>query len=211
MKTCLPAGRLRLENLKGIFNAIMLTIIKTKFFSRYLPLLLAVLLLGVFGFLVWKNFQKPPATQTPQNSNFSSQTSPANLSNSDPVAYVHPDLGFSFNYPGDFKTASLYDDAGETVLIQKDGSGFQIYIRALEEETEITPQKISQDIPDMVVDNPFNIDIKGVQALVFDSKSEAGDKTGEIWFTKDGNLYQITATLNYAPMLLEILKSWQWQ
>lgn len=127
------------------------------------------------------------------------------------LSYTHPSLGFTFKYPEGFKIGDLPDETGETILVQADGDGFQIYTRPLEQQVEITADLVKQDLPDMVVENSFQIDISGTRALVFDSQNESGEKTGEIWFWNNGTLYQISTPREFAKTLAEIIKTWQWE
>ena len=116
--------------------------------------------------------------------------------------YISADYGFSFKYPEGFNASELDDDSGHTVLIQKSGvrEGFQIYLTLFDESGPITPERIKQDWPDMVVNSPQQVLIgekKDIPALIFLSKHESLGDVREVWFVVNGFLYQLTA---YADM-----------
>ena len=177
----------------------------------------ALILLAASGFLAWKFY---PSTLNIVSRPFSvilrggegSQDTSAKQKDAGNQAYVHQNPSFSFDYPKGFNVGNIAEEEGETVLVQKDGKGFQIYFSFLGEDLEITPEKIKTDIPDMPVDNPSFMDIDGIRALVFDSRTEGGgENTRETWFNKDGYLYQLTAEKEYADVAEEVLGAWRWQ
>jgi hypothetical protein len=176
-------------------------------------IIIILLVTGAGAYSIYRYTANPVKTSsngvnTPKKSDVLTRTYlPSDLT----LSYTHPSLGFTFKYPEGFKIGDLPDDTGETILVQNNGQGFQIYTRPLEQQVEITADLVKSDLPDMVVENPFQIDISGTRALVFDSKNDSGEKTGEIWFWNNGTLYQISTPQEFAKTLAEIIKTWQWQ
>lgn len=143
--------------------------------------------------------------------------------------YASPDFGFSFNYPKDFTVSELDDETGHTVLLQKQNAreGFQIYISVFDEPFDpaqgkpgpITPERIKQDLPDMIINAPQEVLIgekKDIPALIFLSKHESLGDVREVWFVWPfdpaiaGNyLFQLTAYAdmdNFVGPILETLR-----
>ncbi|MBI4159562.1 hypothetical protein HY504_00135 [Candidatus Wolfebacteria bacterium] len=111
--------------------------------------------------------------------------------------YTSPDYGFSFKYPKGFNATELSDDSGDTVLVQnaEEKSGFQIYITPFDEAEPLTAARIMEDLPASEVIDPKDVLIgegKAINAVIFLSTSPSFGKTREIWFTHEGNLYQVT-------------------
>lgn len=153
--------------------------------------------------------------------------------------YANPDFGFSFRYPKDFTLTELEDEAGVTVLLQKEGArpvrsnapeetvdpladqtsngareGFQIYISEFDEAGPITPERIKQDLPDMVINSPQQVsigEVKDITALIFLSKHESLGDVREVWFAANGLLYQLTAYADMDNFIGPILETWKFQ
>lgn len=179
-----------------------------------ISIILVLAILGFAGYKIYalKKYPKsnvenkaPPVNRT-EESNLAKQE----LNSGKIKTFQHPRLNFSFQYPENFALASMPDEEGEALLLQKGNIGFQIYIKPIAETVEVTAEMVRSDIPDMKVDNAFYIDINGAKALVFDSENDAKLKTGEIWFSRKGQLYQITTYREFAPVLADIVKSWKW-
>ena len=124
--------------------------------------------------------------------------------------YSHSEPDFSFNYPEGFGASGFEDGEGETILVQKEGRGFQIYITAIGEDLEITEEKINQDIPDLKIKNAKAVEIGGATGLSFESE-DGGLETKEIWFVKGQNLYQITSYPEFSDMTEGVAESWEWK
>ena len=188
--------------------------------------LLAIIILAAAGvyIFVYKDFKVSEPPQGAENSG-----APALGEN--PVdkgdlteEYISPDFGFSFKYPKDFSATELEDDMGATVVLQKSGArdpstgsgnlGFQIYISEFDEEGPITPERIKQDLPDTVVNQPLQVLIgekKDIPALIFLSKHESLGDVREVWFVSNGFLYQLTAYADMDNLIGPILETLRFQ
>lgn len=127
--------------------------------------------------------------------------------------YTDSQYGFSFQYPKSF-TATKFKEGedGDTILVQqKDGkNGFQIFISWFDEEGPMTKERILQDLPDMKITNAENRVLKnGIPAFLFFSEEASLGETREIWFIKDGYLYQITATKEIDSLVAQIVATWK--
>ena len=93
---------------------------------------------------------------------------------------------------------------------------FQIFITPFGEEETLSEERIKKDIPSAVIEHAqpviLNPDAERdgeVQALLFSSQDEIIGKTIEVWFTKNGYLYEVTAPAHMDDVLPKILSSWR--
>jgi hypothetical protein len=139
--------------------------------------------------------------------------------------YAHPRYGFSFEFPEEFIIQTYTEAAGETIVVQKENNnelpvedkvGLQIYITAFNEEEVLTAERILQDVPGAVIENPQHVIINPlapangeVTALLFWSEDPAVGRTREIWFTDNNYLYEVTAYAHVDEWLARVISSWR--
>lgn len=124
--------------------------------------------------------------------------------------YINDKFNFSLEYPEEL-TVSEYAEVGgaQTITFQKGDElyGFQIFITPYDKK-EITKERILLDIPSGRVENPLEVVIgDNIQALAFLSSNSAMGDTREVWFIKNGHLFEITTYISQDAWLAEILKS----
>lgn len=127
--------------------------------------------------------------------------------------YKNSQYGFSFQYPDEFKIAEFTEgDFGDIVLAQGPSensvqAGFQIFITPFDEPAgPITKERILQDEPSMIVENGQLIQLpSGIQAFAFLSKNQSLGNTLEVWFVRDGYLYQISTYASLVEFMTKIL------
>jgi len=119
---------------------------------------------------------------------------------------------FSFSYPEDYTLVNQgIIDEGETILVQKkgDSSGLQIYITSFDElGTSLTVERIQGEIPEVEIRDARDIDIDGVKIGITFVHGNDKDAMREVWFAKNGFLYQISAFLKDDNAVQQILSSW---
>ncbi|OGF82113.1 hypothetical protein A2924_03000 [Candidatus Giovannonibacteria bacterium RIFCSPLOWO2_01_FULL_44_16] len=130
--------------------------------------------------------------------------------------YNSEELGFSFQYPPNFVISSF--EEGEATIIlataTSTDASFQIYITAFDEPGDmITAERVQQDIPDIIINDPQEITIGGLaKGISFISESPEGSTSNsEIWFAHTGWLYQITAPLSDDTLLQRVLNMWKFE
>jgi len=185
------------------------------FFSRYFPILISVALIAavLFIFFIRRPANNQIVDKTP------SSTQPADNSAGQTKLFVHPTLGFSFEYPANFTVGQFQDNNGQTVLVQspplfsKEGEGgsssLQIYVQPFNEPGPITAARIKKDLPQQLISNPQNISVGGQPALIFDSQEDGIGPTFEAWFVYSGQLYSLTAPASSSDLLQSLLSSWK--
>jgi hypothetical protein len=113
----------------------------------------------------------------------------------DYVTYTDPVYGFSFPYPADFTVSNFFDDdEGERYVALLENPRVNLAIQIVVSPTDQNVPITIQDLdPSVVVEHPVDITLTdGTPALRFYSKDADGKDIGEIWFIRDGDLYQIT-------------------
>ena len=130
--------------------------------------------------------------------------------------YFSQDYGFSLAYPAELDLGQFYDNPdGDLIVFQsrqkeKEKTGFQIFITPYSGSV-ISREIILRDLSSTIIEDPQEAIIgDGTRALIFWSESPKIGKTREVWFAKNGYLYEITT---YAPLdswLANILSSWRW-
>ena len=166
--------------------------------SRIIAIIVVLVALGAGAYLLFSRGGLTSLNFSNSGGNINESPKPseqafANLTEE----YTSPDFGFSFRYPKDFSATELEDDAGATVLLQKSGEreGFQIYISEFDEAEPLTGARILQDLPASEVIDPKDVLIgegKAINAVIFLSTSPSFGKTREVWFIREGFLYQVT-------------------
>ncbi len=126
---------------------------------------------------------------------------------------------FLINYPDGYTVSNVDDPTagGNTVLIQdnatNDDGGIQIFISPYtDSDTDITPDFIAQNAPDVAVNDSQEVDMSagGGKGLAFESNNAAfGGASREVWFIYHGNLYQISTYLQYGNLLQKIMGTWK--
>lgn len=170
-------------------------------------LIVAALITGAI--LIFKNGQNP------FSNNVSRINQPGNISAPKftiSTAKQFSGPGFSFSYPPEMTTSTIPDENGtQTILVQNSqtGAGLQIYISPFDESKPITAERIKQDLPDQTINNPGQITVDGTTAVSFES-DDAG-KTREVWFNRNGQLYQITTYAELSDFLNKVLATWKFQ
>lgn len=124
----------------------------------------------------------------------SSATTP--LTQREGVLYENERYHFSLRYPKGL-VVKEFDDGNDsfTVVFQKPGAqiGFQIYITPHPEDT-ISGETILRDVPSGVVNDLKEEQItKDILAATFWSEAPLTGRNREVWFLKNGYLFEFTA------------------
>jgi hypothetical protein len=110
-------------------------------------------------------------------------------------SYTDPTYGFSINLPKDFVLSSVPADEGEVIIAEHPTLhlGLEMFITPFYEEEELlTADAIRELNLSMIVKAPVNTELEdGTPALRFESEDPALGETRQIWFTRDGNLFQV--------------------
>lgn len=185
--------------------------------KKNLPYFIAILILIVAaGAFVWSKRKKTEISSNSEKTIFQnpSLTSRPQKTSETSFSYTHPLFGFTFSLNEKFSTGTFTEGEGEMLLVKLEGEQnrqTQIYVTEFSEKGPLTAQKISQDLPGMVMENPIDVMVDGEPAVAFISKSDSGEKTREVWLVHSGHLYQISSLTTSEKMASDILTSWKWE
>ena len=135
--------------------------------------------------------------------------------------YTDQALGFSFEYPDNLtvaQPADAEDSGGALIIIQgTDGkSGFQVAVDPFDEKTELSLETIKKSAGALVVENAKEIivgknsDIKAFSFTLKTPSTGSNDDSSalqEVWFVRNGKLYQISNYPDFAGSMGKILGS----
>jgi hypothetical protein len=125
--------------------------------------------------------------------------------------YQNARYHFSLYYPDDLTVSEEPVGADGLVVLFKNTTtqqGFQIFTTAYD-EPQITQSRFNTDEPSGVMQDPQNITIDGAAATEFFSTNQAMGASREIWFLRDGLLYEVTAPQSLDSWLLQIMQTWE--
>lgn len=120
---------------------------------------------------------------------------------------------FSLLYPRDLQVREYDDGTSASTITFEDTvgtHGFQIFIVPYSEK-QITREQFKKDVPSGIIDEPTDIIIDGARATMFFSKDSVIGETREIWFIKDGFLFEITARRALDAWLANIMQTWRFE
>jgi len=109
------------------------------------------------------------------------------------------------------KILKIQERKNKTIVFKDDISGleFQMFISPFTDKEKIVKSsRIKQELPNAKITSPTEIILgDSIRALIFESDIEKIGKMKEIWFIKNGNLYQITTFTNYEITVKNILST----
>ncbi len=169
--------------------------------NKIFIIIILVILVGVGIFV----YQKDGS----ENKNLSDVEKQEEVSNN-PQNFTHPDLGFDFFYPPEYTLTILNDGFGESILIQKDGRGLQLYITDFS-GTTFNSYLVKKEITDVKLENVTDIELPSkIGAVSFSYKDPSLGEVWNVWFVKDKKLYQMTSQVGHdeaLKMFVETFKS----
>ncbi len=128
------------------------------------------------------------------------------------LSYTHPVLGFMFSYPGNYKVSNLADDQGETVLIQDNGKGTQIYITDFTAKVDFNSALVRNELKGQKIENLKDIVMPaGFNAISFSSSDAFIGQAWDVWFVQNKKLYQITSQAGHDALLKSLVESFKFE
>ena len=180
--------------------------------KKYLLYRLIVIIFAIVGTVTYKSYSSNRPNK-PSEINESNKTNLTNTptdsgASSELFSYAHPELGFSFNYPGNYQISNLADDQGETILLQDNGKGAQIYISDFVSKEEFNSAMVRRELGQDKLNNLKDIAMPGgFNAVSFSGQDKALGEVWDVWFVKNGKLYQITSQPGQEKLLKSLVES----
>ncbi|OHA83139.1 MAG: hypothetical protein A2408_01525 [Candidatus Yonathbacteria bacterium RIFOXYC1_FULL_52_10] len=149
-----------------------------------------------------------PATKLPAFLSEANEASSVTINTG--ARYVHTDKSFSFLYPEGF-TPKLQSDGedGEVVVLEDGEIGVQIAAIPFDEDIALTPERIKQDLPDLITERTEIVSVGGAQAVAFKSTNASTASSNEVWFVHAGKLYLVSAPSGSEALVSGIIKTWE--
>ena len=125
--------------------------------------------------------------------------------------YRNPDYGFSVFYPQNLPPKETKDRGfALTVSFQAEAGkeGFQIYVAPIN-GTKVTAERFRLDEPSGVRKNERSSTIDGASAAVFEGFNTEIGATEEVWFIRNGFLFEVSTYKDLAKWLDGIMSTWQ--
>lgn len=124
--------------------------------------------------------------------------------------YENERYGFSLAYPEGMSAREFDEGGGAQTIIFEDienALGFQIFVVPYS-ETRVTEERFLKDAPSGVRENPVDFSLDGALATAFYGKHQVLGETAEIWFIREGHLFEITTLKPLQSLLAEIIQTW---
>lgn len=137
-------------------------------------------------------------------------TSPEKLPN-ETREYHSAQYGFSLRYPKELSMKE-YDEGNRarTVTFQDASTehSFEIFVTPYT-ETQITSARFRMDEPSGVREQPADIMVDQTRAVIFYGKNPIMGDTREVWFIKNGYLYEVATYKSLDTWLANIMQTWR--
>jgi len=117
---------------------------------------------------------------------------------------------FSILYPEDLNLKEIGEKgvgATFTFTHPKEERGFQIFVVPYT-EAQVSEEQFKKDLPSGIRADLQNITVDGAVGASFHSTDMKLGETFEIWFVKNGFLYEVTTLKALSGWLQEIMKTW---
>jgi len=170
-----------------------------------------ILLALIGGALWWSQTADTESQSAWQEANLSKQA--ISLGESAPT-YTNEQYGFSLKYPPNFHVGEFSNGTNTSVVLQNTESrtGFQIYIKPIEENLTLTESKLRQQVPDINVSDVKPTTVAGTDnALAFNAQNDAFGQSAEIWFVKDKTLFQLSTYREQQKLLQQVVETWKFE
>jgi hypothetical protein len=130
------------------------------------------------------------------------------------LEYRNTHYHFAFFYPDSYKMKTYDEGNGATTVTvidgtDSDGTGFQIFVSPYGQR-QVSAAVFKADEPSGVIKDRTNIIIAGdTQATKFFGENSIMGNTSEVWFVKNGYLYEVTTYKEYDAWLSQIMQTWR--
>lgn len=190
--------------------------------KKYLVYILIALFILAMAAFVFLQFRSTGSGKISSDSKSPVVTIPVIAISDLTQTYTDDTYHLSFKYPEGYAVTSFPDpqDGNANVIVIQNSSttvGFQMRVAPIDEEISVlTVERIRQDLPDLIINNPQDVILgDGAAAgkgVAFTSDDPAfGGASREVWFIFNHNLYQIRTYAAYDPLIQAVLGSWMFE
>lgn len=125
--------------------------------------------------------------------------------------YKNTAFHFSLLYPQNLQLREYKEPGGALTVTFQDVAAqqeVQIFVTPYG-DAQITDARFKLDEPSGVEVDPTNIVVDGAKGTEFFSSAPTMDDTRDVWFIKNGYLYEVTTFKELDSWLQQILQTWQ--
>lgn len=125
------------------------------------------------------------------------------------LVFVHPTLGFSFDYPSSHTLSIVEDGFGEGILVLREGKGMQVYISEVDTSVKVDSNTVRRDLAGEKIESLLDIELPKakISAVSFASEHETMGRVWDVWFSQEGVLYQVTCEEGEEELLKMFVES----
>lgn len=138
---------------------------------------------------------------------------PTELEAANMLRYENRYHGFSLVYPRELQVREVAEESGARTIIFETVTreqGFQIYITPYA-GANVTREQFLKDQPSGVYKEPQDIQVDGVPAIMFYGAVDLMGETREVWFIRNGFLFEVTTYKELDTWLAGIMQTWQFK
>ena len=175
-------------------------------------IIISSLILVLGGYLYFNNYSHEEKRLDAESSNVSGKN---NIQREVPLGtheYKSSRYSFSILYPEKMTVKEFEESGGATTIVFEntdDVQGFQIYVVPYA-ESQISLDRIKQDILSGIIKDKKELEAgEGIMVTTFYSSDPHLGETREIWFVRNGFLFELTTIKLLESSLFNVLKTWQ--
>jgi hypothetical protein len=176
---------------------------------RFIPVVLALLLVSLLAFYFPADIQdKKEESSTSKISHTPIQTRsiPSGMRE-----YRDPEFHISLLYPQELSVNKRAESGGAVTITFQNatkGLGFQIFVVPYA-DPQVSEEQFAKDNPSGIRDSLQPVVIDGALGSAFYSSDENLGPTREVWFIKNGFLFEVTTPKPLEKWLRDILATWE--
>lgn len=192
-------------------GAHLLAFLMFKFKKTYIFITCLVVILAVWGAISRKGLISQIGHMGPISPiSKESLVARESLSPGTELAYTDPAGAFSFGYFAPYALTFITDTAGDTLLLQDNGKGIQIYISDYTLKAPLSASLVKKELAG-TLSNLKDITMPGgFPAVTFSTKTPAGE-VWDVWFVQGEMLYQITGDPDTNKLLKKVVESFRFE
>ena len=175
------------------------------------------ILIGVGAFYIYDNrgvitalanTESASSTSTPP---LPASTSTTQVASQGKRQYSKKAFHFSLLYPENLQVQEYKEQGGGFTVTFQDVAAqqeVQVFVTPYG-DAQITDARFKLDVPSGVKIDPTNIVVDGAKGMEFFSNAPTMDDTREVWFIKNGYLYEVTTFKELDSWLAQIMQTWK--
>lgn len=153
-----------------------------------------------------------PATVQPANDTTpSGPLKPSRLAPQGQKEYRNGEYRFALFYPTELSVISYDEGSGAssfTFMNSDSSEGFQVFVVPYGER-QVSAARFKLDEPSGVLKEPIQVVVDNSPATMFFGQNATMGETREVWFIKNGYLFEVTTYKALDQWLSEVMKSWE--